>query len=341
MKLIIIIFAFFLLPSCQIYQNKSNTNRADLYSKIDTIIKSNQFNGVILLTQASDHLYSQSSGYADIEKKIPIKLSDQFVIGSISKQISAVLILVEYENKNIELKDTIHQYLPEIKQPWAKEVTIHQLLTHTHGIVDLQKPIEFKKESKFQYSQLGYELLARIIEKVTGKSYQEVITNFFNKHGLTGSFHPNNKNYKHLVKGYIKNQQGILEFAENSLYNYPAAGSLISNAKDLNRWNQLLHTGQLINKESLKLMKTRYATRNHPIFNTVEYGYGLLYKNDEQNIQIGALGYAPGFVSASYYYPKNNMSLIVLENIAKDLNDFKKTFKVHTEIMKLIKNQHP
>lgn len=124
------------------------------------------------------------------------------------------------------------------------------------------------------------------------------------------------------------------------MYNYAAAGSLISNAEDLDKWNKFLYSETLVKQGTLVLMKKRYATRIHPIFDTIEYGYGLLFKDGEQNLQIGVLGYGPGFVSACYFYPLSNMSLIVLENTANSLDDFKKTFKVHTEIMELIKNYY-
>jgi len=339
MKLNILILAFILTISCQINGQKKNKKVVDLISKIDAIIDQNSFNGVILLTQDSTTIYSKSIGYADLEKKIPMTIKDQFVIGSISKQITAVLVLREYEKGKIGLNDKINQYLVEINQSWSKEVTIHQLLTHTHGIVDLEKPLEFKQGSQFRYSQLGYELLARVLEKVTGKTFEEISTDFFKQYKLKNTFHPDNKNYKSLVKGYEENEKGVLEFTPNSLYNYVAAGSFISNVEDLNKWNQLLYAGKLVKKETLELMETKYATRVHPIFDTIEYGYGLLFKEKEQKLEIGALGYAPGFVSACYFYPTLNMNLIVLENTANNLEDFKQTFKVSTEIMELIKKQ--
>jgi len=126
-------------------------------------------------------------------------------------------------------------------------------------------------------------------------------------------------------------------FTLHSLDNYVAAGAFLSTAHDLNRWNQLLHSGQLVQPETLQLMKKQYATRLHPIFDAVAYGYGLLFKAGEENRQIGALGYAPGFVSACYYYPETNMSLVVLQNTAHDLDDFKITFRTHTAIMGLVR----
>ncbi|MPQ49036.1 serine hydrolase [Marinifilum sp. N1E240] len=341
MKFSILILGIFLIVSCQTHQQKDSDSYNDLKSEIDSIIINSSFNGVVLLTKDTARIYSKAVGYSDIENKIPIKLDDQFVIGSISKQITAVLILREYENGKIKLDDKIDQYLSDIDQTWVKEVTIHQLLTHTHGIVAINKPLEFKQGSRFHYSQLGYELLANILEKVTSKTFNELSTELFNKYGLTHTFHPDNKEFKNLVKGYRETKNGKLKYCSNSLFNYVPAGSFISSVEDLNRWNQYLHSGKLVKKESLELMKTKFATRIHPIFGTVEYGYGLLFKDGEENIQIGALGYAPGFVSACYYYPQSKLNVSVLQNTATNLDDFKKTFKVHTELMELIKKQTP
>lgn len=341
MKFSILILAFAFLTSCQTFGQQKTENYSDLTANIDSIIANNSFNGIVLLTKDSAAIYSKSIGYSDLKKKTPLVLHDQFVIGSISKQITAVLVLREYEKGKIGLENKINRYLLDIKQPWSNEVTIHQLLTHTHGIVALDAPLEFKQGSQFHYSQLGYEILAQILEKVTGKTFEKLATELFNAYELKNTFHPNNKRYKHLVKGYEENENGVLEFTPNSLSNYSAAGSFISNVADLNKWNQLLYFGKLVKKETLKLMETKYATRIHPVFDTIDYGYGLLFKDGEQNLQIGALGYAPGFVSACYFYPQTNMNLIILENTGNNLDDFKKTFKVHTEIMALIKKQTP
>ncbi len=268
-----------------------------------------------------------------------MSLDDQFVIGSISKQITAVLVLREFEKGNLDVSDKINKYLADIDQPWVNEVTIHHLLTHTHGIVGLDKPLEFQSGSQFHYSQLGFELLAQILEKQSGRSFKDLSSELFDQYGLENTFHPENSVYQNLVKGYEENEKGVLEYSIESLRNYAAAGSFISTAMDLNQWNQLLHSGKLVKMETLNLMTTKYATRNHPIFDTVDYGYGLLFSDGEQNIQIGALGYTPGFVTASYYYPKTGMNLIVLQNTANHLEDFKRTFAVQTEIMQLVKNQ--
>ncbi|WP_424002487.1 serine hydrolase domain-containing protein [Maribacter sp. IgM3_T14_3] len=341
MKISLLILTFILLTYCQTNGQSKKENYADLTSKIDSIVNDSEFNGVILVSIDSIDIYSKAIGYSDLESKTQIGLNDQFIIGSISKQITAVLILQELEKGNLGLDDKINKYIEGISQPWAEKVTIHHLLTHTHGISDLEKPLEFEEGSQFKYSQLGYELLAQILHKVTGKTFEILSTELFEKYGLKNTFHPENKEYKHLVKGYEENENGTLVFATNSLDNYVPAGGFISNAMDLKKWNQKLYAGKLVSKETLELMSTKYATRIHPIFDTVEYGYGLLFKDGEEKIQIGALGYSPGFVSACYFYPQTKINVVVLENTARDLDDFKSTFKIQTEIMGAVKKRTP
>jgi CubicO group peptidase (beta-lactamase class C family) len=86
-------------------------------------------------------------------------------------------------------------------------------------------------------------------------------------------------------------------------------------------------------------MSNSYASRQHPIFEEIEYGYGLTFKKGEENLQIGATGFAPGFVSANFYFPRTKISVIVLQNIARDLPDLKKTFYFNTEILNIVKQK--
>lgn len=309
-----------------------------LSENIDALLKKNQFNGTILITKENQSIYQKAIGFSDLLNRVPLTVNDQFFIGSISKQITAVLILKEIENGRISLDAKIGDYLKQINQPWAREITIHHLLTHTHGIVDLNESLAFKQGTKFQYSQLGYGLLGDVLEAVTNSAFEKIATDFFANIGLKDTFHPANKNYTNLVKGYIEGKGGYLQFAKNSLVEYVPAGGFIATVQDLNQWNQLLYAGKLVSKETLALMQTKYATRQHPIFGEIDYGYGLLFKDGQQNIEVGALGYVQGFPAACYYYPKSKINVLILANTALDLDNFKNTFKVHTEIMSLVRN---
>lgn len=322
-----------ILCSCNTVPSATDTFAAE----IDALITHSDFNGVVLIQQNGLPVYSIAQGVSDLSSQTPLVLEDQFVIGSISKQITAVMVLRAMEQGRLRLEDSIDLFLPDLPQSWKAAITIHHLLTHTHGITATDQPLAFEPGSQFQYSQLGYGLLAEILEQVYAESFESLSMAFFREQGLLHSFHPASDGYDRLVKGYEEDESAEFIFSENSLYNYAAAGSLISTATDLAAWNEALYGGKLITQASLALMKTRYATRIHPIFDTVEYGYGLLFKEGEENLQIGALGYAPGFVSASYYYPRSGLNVIVLENVAKSLDNFTETFRIHTLIMEKAK----
>lgn len=333
MRPIILGILLSMILSCRTGSSTTDT----FATEIDSLITHSDFNGVILIQENSLPVYAIARGLSDLSNRTALVLEDQFVIGSISKQITAVMILRAMEQGKLKLEDPIELFLPDLLQPWKAEITIHHLLTHTHGILATDQPLAFEHGTQFQYSQLGYGLLADILEVVYEKSFEQLSMELFKEHGLNNSYHPDNSGYSRLVKGYEEDESGGFIFADNSLSNYAAAGAFISTASDLARWNEALHSGKLVRQASLDLMKTRFATRIHPIFDTVEYGYGLLFKEGEDNLQIGALGYAPGFVSASYYYPQSGLNVIVLENVAKSLNDFQETFRIHTLIMERAK----
>jgi CubicO group peptidase (beta-lactamase class C family) len=298
------------------------------------------FNGVILISQNGQTKYSKISGYSDINKKKILKFNDQFVIGSISKQFTSVLVLQEFDKGHLDLSIPIHKYLPELKQSWADTVTVHHLLTHMHGITQIDKPTSFKVGNQYAYSQIGYDLLARIIEKTSGKSFAELSKKLFDECGMKNTFHPDIKKYNNLVKGYSEIENGKIEFENETFQNYAAAGSFISTANDLNIWNEIFYSGKLLKNETTKMLETKQqgAVRNHPIFGITEYGYGITIDTKEDILQLGQTGFSPGFVSMSYYFPKTKTSVIVLENIAYDADNLKKTFYYHTEILNITRN---
>lgn len=308
----------------------------NIKERIDSLISANDFNGVVLITKDSVDLYRNVEGFSDIENNTSLLRKDQFVIGSISKQITAVLVLKEVETGSLKLDSPIDAYLNEIDQPWSSQVNVHHLLTHTHGIESLEDTLSFQPGSEFKYSQIGYQILSEILEQVTRKTFIQLSADLFSEYGLSSTCHPDLKKHKRLVKGYTL-KDGNYVFETNTFYNYVPAGGFVSNAQDLIKWNNLLHSGHIVSKKTLQLMSTKYATRKHPIFGEVDYGYGLIFSKDEAHIEIGALGYAPGFASASYYYPQSKVNLIVLSNAINSTNGFKQVFKVHNELMDLVK----
>ncbi|MCV9926811.1 beta-lactamase family protein [Flavobacterium sp. LS1R49] len=324
--------------------NQTIFAQKDNYSaKIDSLIKTTSvrpFNGAILITQKGTTKYSKAYGYSDYTKKIPLKLTDHFFILSNSKQITAVLILQEVQKGRVVLSTPIKKYLPNLAQPWTNTITVENLLNHTSGIVDLEKPTAFAAGAQFKYSDLNYILLGQIIERTTNKTYEQNVTELLKQANMYNSFFPNAKNEKNIIKGreYFKDNtnmeiQGIVIPREQ----VPAAG-LVSTVNDLSNWNNALHKGRLLNEATYTRMTTYNITDKHPVFGEKEIGYGYgIRVNDEAKIkEFGHTGIIPdqGFTSVNLYYPETDTSIIILENQA--FENFNVSYYFETEIRKII-----
>lgn len=315
---------------------------ASFSEKMDALLSvpaDKPFNGIVLVSQNGASKFAKVYGRPSLENTAEFKFDDQFVVGSISKQFTSVLLLREYEKGHVKLNVPIKIYLPELRQSWADTVTVHHLLTHMHGINSLDKPLAFKPGSQYAYSQIGYDLLARITEKTSGKSFAVQSAELFRKCKMYNTFHPDTKGYQNLVAGYTEDENGSLIPETRTFQNFVAAGSFISTAQDLVTWNECLHEGKLLSASTYKLMVTKQkdAVRNHPIFGVVEYGYGITVDSHDEVLQLGQTGFGPGFISMNFYYPKTKTSIIALDNVVWDENNLKSAFQYHSELLKMIR----
>ncbi|HTN45647.1 MAG TPA: serine hydrolase [Flavipsychrobacter sp.] len=319
----------------------------ELGKAIDSLLRSRPgqlFNGIILIQEADHVLYSINRGYADRELKMPITNNSQFVIGSVSKQFTAALVLLELEKRHLQLTDAIGKYLPQLPQPWKDSVTIYQLLTHTHGIASKDKPLSFRPGSKMEYSQsnTGYLLLSEIVEKTSGKPFSTLTAALFQQCGMKNSFHPDDKRYRNLVKGYTQQTDGNIRFDSQSFQATPAAGSMIATAADLAKWNDHFFGGKLLQPETYDLLTTiqPHVVRQHPLWGATEYGLGITIRDQENRVQLGQTGFTPGFVSMNYYFPETKTSVIALQNIAYDPGKkWQDQFYYHVRIIETIREQ--
>jgi D-alanyl-D-alanine carboxypeptidase len=327
----------FILILLQISQATGQRNFTP--AQIDSVLAACEypFNGVAMISQKGKLLYHKANGYADFETQTKIQESDAFVVGSVSKQFTAVLVLREVDAGRLNPDLPIGRYLPDLRQKWADSVTVKHLLSHTHGIISVDKPAEFSAGSRFLYSQLGFDLLAQIAEKTSGKSFQKLSSELFSICKMNSSQHPS-LSHAGMLKGYAWNKNGQLESDTNSLENYPAAGSFISTTKDLMRWNECLHSGKLLKKQTYDSMvnPTKNAVRDHPVFGKTLYGYGITTGKMANYLIYGQSGFAPGFVSMNYYFPKSGISVVLLENVVTDPDNLKTSFAHHTLLLQFL-----
>ena len=321
-KLSLFILAI-LLTSC----NSSAQEKNDYSAKIDSLIVTNTprpFNGVVLLTKNGKTLYTKTFGYKNFDTKVPLTEDDQFEIMSNTKQITSVLILKEVEKGKINLQDPIKKHLPFLTKTWADSVTVHQLLNHTHGIIDIEKPLLFKPGSEFKYGNLSNSLLGKIIENTTKKTYTQVAEELFKSLKMKNTFCYSKTNKRKLVSGHM-NKSNNFKVVENSFIDSDnmAADGVITTAKDLTIWNKYLHNGKILTPKSYALMITESVKSQHDVFGKEKMGYGYNIRIVEENEikYFGHTGLGDGFASLNIYIPKSDISLIILENQMAENSD--------------------
>jgi len=257
----------------------------DKAAKIDELMaqyhKNNQFMGTVLVAESGKVIYKKGFGYANIEWEIPNTPDTRFRLGSITKQFTAMLILQLVEQGKIKLDGKLTDYLPDYRKDTGDRVTVHHLLNHTSGIPsytgmprffqdvsrnpysveDFVKKytsgdLEFEPGSKFVYNNSGYFLLGAIIEKVTGKPYDQALKeNILDPLGMKNTGYDRHETViKKRATGYQRSPRGLLNSPYLDMSLPYAAGSLYSTVEDLYIWDQALYTDKLISAKSKELM---------------------------------------------------------------------------------------
>jgi CubicO group peptidase (beta-lactamase class C family) len=288
-------------------------------------------------------IYAKSHGFADSTRTTPLRLSNQFILGSISKQTTAVLVLQQLERGNLSLQDPIRKYLPDLKAGWADSVTVHHLLSHTSGVVSEEEPLAFPPGTQFLYSGiLGYQLLARVAEKASGKTYAELAAGLFNGCKMRNTTIPARYRKGSLAGSFTEAPGGTLQPQKYTMKDVEPptpAGGVISTTRDLAQWNECLHGGKLLQASTYKLMTTAYATRPHARWGGVGYGYGLQVDHGGGIVEYSHSGTLAGFIGTNLYYPASGTSIVVLENVAWDFKDQIRMFYFHDQIRQLFRNR--
>lgn len=231
-----------------------------------------------------------------------------------------------------EQRSTASKYLPEFPTQ-GHSISIEHLLTHTAGLARDQRtrsndtkissaqliqlfaaePLQFTPDEKMQYSNMGYKLLGRIIEVVSGQPYGDYIEqHLFAKLGMKHS------NYGHRHSGAVKAEGYFyswhhgyqLSKMPDISWNY-AGGGLASSAHDLALWYQALQAGQLISQSSYQQMITPFTLNDGSIST---YGYGLNNVELHNRKAVIHQGGLPGYSTSAAYFPEEGIYAAVLSN---------------------------
>ncbi|WP_028892588.1 serine hydrolase [Tenacibaculum sp. 47A_GOM-205m] len=304
--------------------------KTTLESYMDAQASINNFSGTVLVTKKDAVLLKKAYGLADYEWKTPNTIDTKFSLASVSKQFTAVAIMQLIEKRKISLEDKLSKYYPGF--PKGNQITIKMMLTHNAGFqMDydelylaktsinkdsvanyiMQKPLLFKPGSNTSYSNIGYYLLARIIEKVSNQSYATYLkTNLFDKTKMynTGVSTNDSIVIKSAKSYYKKNGKLIKNPYINWNFNIGHDG-IYSTVEDLYLWNKALFNSTiLLNETSKKKMFTSY--------NDQSFGFGLMI-NPFYNQNRELIAHDGGFYGAMTSFNKytdDDVFITVLSN---------------------------
>jgi D-alanyl-D-alanine carboxypeptidase len=275
-------------------------------------------------------------GDARLDPRTPAAPEMRFSIGSVSKQFLAAAMLLLAEDQKVSLDDHVGKYLPGLTR--ADEVTIRQLLSHTSGYQDYypqdyvppfmrepvtaegildrwaRKPLDFEPGSQWQYSNTGFVIAGRIIEKITGRPFIEFLrTRIFTPLEMRSVIDLDKQQLTARdAAGYIRYAIGPLHTVTPEAPGWLfAAGELAMTASDLARWDVALLSGKLLKPRSFEQMTTPIRLSNGA---PGTYALGLAVSNEQGHLRLTHDGAVTGFASQNTLWPDQHAAVVVLSN---------------------------
>jgi CubicO group peptidase (beta-lactamase class C family) len=314
-------------------------DRAALERKVDELLnahaKVNNFSGTVLIAKDGKTLVAKGYGYANIEWQIPNTPETKFRLGSITKQFTSMLIMQLREQGRLKLEDSVCVYVAPCPDAW-KPVNIHHLLTHTSGIPTYtgQKawrekmmvplttdqvmafvrdlPLQWVPGDKYEYNNSGYFLLGLIVEKVTGKKYEDALSAMIlTPLGLRDTGYDWSRTIlPKRAAGYSGRGQALTNAAPLDMQQPYSAGAMYSTVEDLLKWDQALYTADLLPESAKTVMWT-------PFKNNYAYGWAVatpapdLFGGHKRLAHGGGIN---GFSTIIVRLPEPRLTFIVLSN---------------------------
>ncbi|MEX0938799.1 MAG: serine hydrolase [Pirellulales bacterium] len=296
----------------------------------------------VLVSKGGQIILSRGYGLSNLEYTTPITADTPFCIASVTKPLTATAILMLVEQGKLRLDDQVVDLLPDYPRH-VSGVTVAHLLSHTSGIKNVSRlpewradlrtdltvpeilqhfealPLNFMPGEQWEYSNSGYILLGAILEKVTGKSYEEFIQeNVFARAGMHNScYGSHRKVIPNRAVGYQRTPEGYVNAEYVSLTRPYAAGAIISTANDLFDFGQALADGRLLKQETLEAaFSPRALNSGEP----TSYGYGWMIGTFHGHRVLQHAGGMPGYTAQMWLLPDEEIFAVLLSN-APDKTD--------------------
>lgn len=330
-----IYYTLIMLLSCLpgIAQNTPDSLQVNIDSIFNVYTRTNSPGVAVLIVKEGKVIFEKGYGIANLEYDIPVTPTTVFDIASVSKQFTGFAISTLIQEGKISPDDDIHKYLPDVPQ-FGKTITIRNLIHHTSGLrdwpatlhaagwrwdeafryedimrmVQQQRELDFDPGSKYSYSNTGYNLLAAIVAKVSGKTFPAWIEEYIFKplnmqsslvsadyskviKNLAGSYYPSGN-------GYDKSNDALTAYGSSSIF---------TTVEDLSKW--VIHFQQSLDKKDpvyVRMIETDTLNNKQKI----NYAYGLEVNNNS----ISHDGGWAGFRTIISNYPDQKIAIILLSN---------------------------
>jgi D-alanyl-D-alanine carboxypeptidase len=309
----------------------ARTIDAALDDYLNAAVRHDYFSGTVLIAKDGKPIFEKSYGMANYELNAPNTAATVYQLQSVTKPFTAISIMMLQEEGALSVNDPICNHLEDCPEAW-RPITIHHLLTHTSGIEGFSRlpewdetfdgrtfwrggavslvrdlPLLFKPGEKFHYSNSGYVLLARIIERRSGKT----LADFYRERILSPlgmehtSFNSSRLLVPNLATGYYSLGTSFINTSPQSrTHSYGDAG-LFSTVGDLLIWDQALYSNKLISAASYEQMIAH---------TTNDYAYGWELRNWHGRREIGHAGSGFGFSTILARFIDDRLTVIVLTN---------------------------
>lgn len=290
------------------------------------------FSGTVLAAKDGKIILNRGYGWADRERKVPNTTETVFAVGSLTKQFTAAAVLQLEAQGKLHTQDSAGKYLGDFP-PDKAGITLHHLLTHTSGLIsdgaNAQLPLENRDEyieavkrtrlrsapgEKFSYSNVGYNLLAAIVEKASGMSFEDYLQqHLFKRAGVSDTGFINRKRWPESVMsvGYEPAAIGSgsvsrVEAARTSKWDDKGAGGVLTTTGDLYKWHRALEGKRILPAASKKKLHTPFLS---------DYAYGWEVRKTKQGTQvIQHGGDVPGVQSWFAQFPTEELVVVMLIN---------------------------
>lgn len=307
----------------------------DNHQKMDELVtayaNNGQFNGAVLVAQQGNVLFQKAYGLKDAEQRKPNAINSIFQIGSITKQFTAAVIMQLVQERKLSLQDTLGKFFKGF--PNGHKITIEHLLTHTSGMFNytgdtniMKRDVtrhysrdemigifqgyrsDFEPGTKWNYSNSGYSMLGYIIEKVTGKPYEQVMRKrIFRPLGMNQT----GFDFTHLkdtnrTKGYfaLDGSAAVPAPIVDSTIAY-SAGAMYSTLGDLLKWDRAIYSSKILKPQTWKTVFTPYKNK---------YGYGWAIDSIYKRPAVMHSGGIHGFASYIMRFPEQELVVIAIDN---------------------------